>query len=226
MKQRPSLVIFDVNETMFSMGAVSARCVQAGLPHHAADLWFARVLKEAFALECLDTPQPFREVGRLQLRSLLWAHGVTDAESGADHILAGFQELEPYPELDNALKTLQAGGMQICTLTNGHAETTQKLLRRCGLDRYIERCFSVDAVGRWKPDPEPYRHVIEAMAVTPEQAAMVAVHSWDLAGAHRVGLTTGYARRLEGQHLPYYPEPDVQGFDLLEVAEGLCALDG
>ena len=40
-------------------------------------------------------------------------------------------------------------------------------------------------------------------------------------GAKCACLMTGYASRLEGGFLPFYPKPDVIGNDLIDVARGL-----
>lgn len=223
MLNRPQVIIFDVNETLFSLDAIGDRFAEAGLPAENVQLWFARVLREAFALGCLDARRPFREIGRVELEGLLSAHGVADIESTAKHIFDGFEHLDPYPEVPATFEMLRAAGVRIATLTNGHAEVTERLLKRSGLDGYVERCLSVDNAARWKPFPEPYRFALDVCGVAGSEAAMVAVHSWDLAGAKRAGLTTGYASRLEGGFIPFYPEPDVAGADLVAVAEGLLA---
>jgi 2-haloacid dehalogenase len=52
----------------------------------------------------------------------------------------------------------------------------------------------------------------------------VAVHAWDCHGAHRAGLTTGWASRLE-QHLAgVFVPADAVGTDLVEVARALVDL--
>lgn len=168
----------------------------------------------------MDEARPFREIGRIVLHGLLRGH-VDDVDGKADYVFGAFEELEPYPEVERAFQLLQEGGVRMVTLTNGHAEVTDRLLVRCGLKAYIERCLSVDAVGKWKPHPEPYHYAAEICGVAPSEAAMVAVHSWDLAGAKRAGLMTGYVSRLEGGFLPVYPKPDVIGADLVDVATGL-----
>ena len=55
-------------------------------------------------------------------------------------------------------------------------------------------------------------------------AALVAVHAFDCHGAHAVGLTTGWARRLEKHYPDLFTRADVIGDDLVEVASGLVAL--
>ena len=53
---------------------------------------------------------------------------------------------------------------------------------------------------------------------------MVAAHAWDVHGARRAGLVTGWTSRLEGTFAPTFERADVMGDDLVEVVDGLLAL--
>jgi 2-haloacid dehalogenase len=99
--------------------------------------------------------------------------------------------------------------VRIVTLTNGSAATTTGLLERSGLHHYVERVVSVEAVRRWKPAPEPYRHAAAACGVPPDRMALVAAHAWDIHGAHRAGLLTGWVSRVENQWNDLFNPPDV-----------------
>ena len=74
--------------------------------------------------------------------------------------------------------------------------------------------------------PAPYRRLAQRLDLDPSRVAMVAVHAWDVHGAHRAGLVTGWAARLEGEPSLLFDPPDVSGPDLVAVALGLLALPG
>ena len=57
-----------------------------------------------------------------------------------------------------------------------------------------------------------------------EEVAFVAAHWWDVAGAKRAGLRTGWVARRDLFLPDSVPEPDVRGRDLAEVAGGLARL--
>jgi 2-haloacid dehalogenase len=84
--------------------------------------------------------------------------------------------------------------------------------------------ISIDEVQAWKPAPAPYLHAAEVLGVEPPRLALVAVHSWDIHGAHRAGLVTGWASRREGVFPATFDPPDVTGADLVEVADRLLDL--
>jgi len=83
---------------------------------------------------------------------------------------------------------------------------------------------SVDDIGEWTPAPAPHRHMAAVLRLEPGQLAMAAVHTWDMHGAARAGLTATRASCLEGAYPPTFDPPDVPGRDLVEVIEGLVAL--
>lgn len=224
MSPRVAAVAFDVNETLFSLDGLGERLVEAGLRSETLQVWFGRVLRDGLALAASGGYAPFRDLAGTHLRRLLAAHGAEDPAGEAERLFAAFAELDAHDDVEPSLARLQAAGLAIVTLTNGHADTTERLLARNGLDSYVQRCLSVDDVGIWKPHARPYLHAAEACGVAPERLAMVAVHSWDVHGAKLAGLVTGYASRLEGGFIDGFQPPDVVAADLVEVVDGLLDL--
>lgn len=224
MKPRPSVVAFDVVETLFSLEPLRARWCALGLPAEALELWFARLLRNAFALEASGTFQTFGEVARATLEVLLAEHGLVAAAPALGEALAGFGELPAHADGAPALQLLHAAGVRLVALTNGEADNTRRLLGRAGLDRWIERVISIDEVRRWKPAREVYLHAARVMGVAPGALALVAAHAWDIHGAGRAGLVTGWVSRLERRFSAAMTPPDVVGATLVEVSRGLLAL--
>jgi 2-haloacid dehalogenase len=222
MARRPRAVAFDVIETLFSLEPVRERLVGLGAPAHALELWFARMLRDAFAVTAAGGYVPFRALASATLHGLQGAAREGDVES----VLAATGELDPHPDAEAALRRLHDAGVGVYTLTNGGAENTEKLLAGAELDRYVDHVISVEDVRVWKPAPLPYRHAAEVAGVATAELALVAVHSWDVHGAKRAGLTTGWASRLERTVPAIFDAPDVAGSDLVAVADGLLALDG
>src|SRR2546423_15361018 len=50
MARRPLVIAFDVVETLFSLEPLRDRIIDTGQPGHVLELWFARLLRDAFAL--------------------------------------------------------------------------------------------------------------------------------------------------------------------------------
>jgi 2-haloacid dehalogenase len=215
--RRPAVVAFDVIETMFSLAPVRDALAPLGV---GVDLYFARLLRDGFALAAAGDHRPFREVAR----SALAAVSPEATATQHDTVLAAFGELPAHPDAQPALAKLRERGVTVVTLTNGSAEMSAKLLESAGLIRYVERTLSVDDAGRWKPSPEPYRHAAAALARPAHEIAMVSAHAWDIHGAKRAGLAAGWCSRLEGSYSNLFEPPDVSGPDLVAVADRLLGL--
>jgi len=137
--------------------------------------------------------------------------------------LAAFAELPAFPDVAPAFEALRKAGVRIFLLTNGGADSTAKLLAKAKLDGLVERIVSIDEVKHWKPAREVYLHAAEVAKAKPGHLALVAAHDWDVHGASRAGLVTGFVARKKGYH-PLLDKPDVNGPTLKEVADGLLAL--
>jgi 2-haloacid dehalogenase len=207
-------VAFDVNETLFSLARLRPAFGQVGLDANLVPLWFARLLRDGFALTAIGGYRPFADLAGDTLRGLA-PDRIGEAEVAV--VLGAFRELDPQPDVAPALRLLSDAGVPAVTLTNGSADLAGTLLRRAGLDGYLRANLSVDAVRRWKPAPEPYRYAAAELGVDPDRLALVAAHGWDCAGAARAGLRTGWIPRAEPRWPEAFPPPDVTATDLPAV---------
>jgi 2-haloacid dehalogenase len=221
MAKRPLVIAFDVIETLFPLEPVRQRLVEAGLPDQLLELWFSRLLRDAFALVASGDYRPFPQIAAAALRSTA---GSSLSDDAVGTILAGFAELDPHPDVEPAVRLARDSGVRMVTLTNGSAQNTAALLRRAGIAEDIEQVLSVDDVGRWKPAPEIYLHAATSTQVPADRVALIAAHAWDTHGAGRAGLTTGWVARLEDEFPTIFAPPDVTGRHLVDVISGLLAL--
>jgi 2-haloacid dehalogenase len=221
MAKRPLVIAFDVIETLFPLEPIRRRLVDAGQPGHLLEVWFSRLLRDAFAVVASGGYRPFGEFAAAALRSSA-NPPLTDEQIKA--VLSGFPELDPHPDVVPAVRRVRDAGVRMITLTNGSAANTSALLRRAGIEDDIEQVLSVDDIRRWKPAPEIYHHAAESTGVPPERVALVAAHAWDTHGAHEAGLTTGWISRLEAEYPTVFAPPDVTGPDLGAVVAGLLDL--
>ncbi len=220
---RPEAAVFDVIETIFPLEPLRPRLAALGLAGDL-DLFFARILRDAFALDATGTFKGFREIASGALEVLAAQRGLAPARDALDAVLDGFTTLEPHPDVRPAMERLRAAGVTVATLSNGGVPTTRALLDRCGLLPLVSRVMGVDEIRRYKPGKQIYLHAARTLDLPPARIAMIAVHAWDLEGARRAGLVTGWASRLERKYHPAMEPPDVSGPDLVTVADGLLAL--
>ncbi len=217
---RPHAVAFDVVETSFSLDAVAEALERVGVGRETLAPFFASLLRDAFALSAAGDPHPFVEVARATLTTVAPAL----ADEARVEVMSSFRALDPQPDLAPALDRLAAAEVPALALTNGSAEVTAGLFDRAGLADRIDRIISVDEARVWKPRAELYLYAAEVMSVAPGALALVAVHPWDLHGASRAGLLTGWVSRHDAGYPDVFAPPDVSGADLVTVVEGLLAL--
>jgi 2-haloacid dehalogenase len=214
---RPDVVAFDVVETLFSLAPVDDALRPLGVP---LPLFFTRLLRDGFALAAAGGHQPFRAVASSALRDL--APGSDEGDRRA--VLDAFAHLPAQPDAAPAIEHLVDAGVRVVTLTNGGADNTEHLLASAGLDRHVDRLISVDEVDCWKPAARPYLHVAHSLGRRPADVALVAVHAWDIHGAKRAGLVTGWCARTRAAFPDVFEPPDVTGPDLVAVADRLLRL--
>jgi FMN phosphatase YigB (HAD superfamily) len=81
------------------------------------------------------------------------------------------------------------------TLTNSPPAAVEQQLRAAELAEFFERSFSIDAVRRFKPAPEPYRFVATELGVETSALRMVAAYAWDVVGAMQAGCAAAFVAR-------------------------------
>src|SRR5680860_70161 len=226
MTAGPTVVAFDVNETLSDLEPLRARFIDIGAPEHLLEPWFAATLRDGIALAAAGAFADFSDVAADTLRTAL--SSVDDLPSGLEDavafVLAGFPELDVHTDVPEGIRRLHQAGVRLVTLTNGSVAMSEAMLDRAGVLDHFERRMSVGEVRRWKPAAEPYLYAAAQCGVSVEQMALIAVHPWDTDGAKRAGLVTGWVNR-KGQPYPQcFREPDVTGSDLPAVADALLAL--
>ncbi|HEU4513585.1 MAG TPA: haloacid dehalogenase type II [Nocardioidaceae bacterium] len=201
----PSVVVFDVNETLSDLRPLARRFEGVGAPASLATLWFASVLREGFALTAAGASARFADIGREMLLDLL-PDSVEDRAAAVEHVLGGFMDLDVHPDVVPGVRALRDAGLRLVTMSNGASAVAERLLDRAGVRDEFEQLLSVEDAGVWKPAADAYRFVAERCSVGVEQLVMVAVHPWDTDGAARAGLRTAWVDR-DGRHYPQYATP-------------------
>ncbi len=224
MIHRPVAIAFDVIETLFSLETLRPRLQALGLPGQSLELWFAEMLRDAFALTATDSYKTFKEVASGTLSVMLSDRGLSVSASRVEHMLKGFAELSQHQDVLPAFARLHDHGIRIATLTNGSADTTRTLLEKAGLIGYVEYIISIEEIRVWKPRKQVYLHAAHVLHVKPQELALVAAHAWDCHGAKQAGLATGWVQRGGTRFQPVMSSPNVSGKTLLEVCDGLFGL--
>lgn len=219
MSRRPTLVVLDVNETLSDLSPLHAVFADAGLAAHEVETWFAGVLRDGFALTLTGENPRFADLARDGVRARMRATGAGPdaADAAADRVVAAFLDLTPHPDVVPGLRALAGLGCRLVTLTNGSVDVARSLLRDA--DEVISGYHDVAQAGIWKPAEGSYRWLLAQYAVPPAEALLVAVHPWDLQGAHRAGLRTAWLDRRKVGWPSSFTTPDLRATAMTELAD-------
>ena len=111
MRERVSVVVFDVNETLSGMTPMGQRFADLGLPDHLAKLWFASLLRDGFALTASGDLEQFSVLAREVLRGLLSGEDLDrNLDDAVQHVMAGFAALGVHEDVPEAVRALHAPG--------------------------------------------------------------------------------------------------------------------
>jgi len=215
---QPSVIVFDVNETLSDMSPLGDRLAETGAPASLAKLWFATLLRDGFALTAAGDNRAFAEIGAEALRGLLAGADLNmETDAAVDHIMKGMAGLGLHPDVPDGVAALKADGYRLVTLTNGSASVGEKLFTAAGIRDSFERLLSVEDAPAWKPARAAYDHASTACGTDPEHLLLVAAHPWDIHGAARAGLATAWINRSGAAYPDYFATPDYTVASLREL---------
>lgn len=224
MQPRPSLIVFDVNETLSDMAPVAGRFADVGAPELLAAVWFASLLRDGFAAEVAGGKETFARLADGALRAVLARAPLSrPLDEAVGHVLSGFADLDVHPDVPDGVRALREHGLRLVTLSNGSADIADRLLARAGLHAQFERLLSVEDAQAWKPARAAYDYAARACSVDVAQMLLVAVHPWDIHGAHRAGLRTGWINRQGAPYPGYFAAPDLRAPDLAALAHQIVS---
>jgi 2-haloacid dehalogenase len=77
-----------------------------------------------------------------------------------------YLKLDCYPEVPEALSILKNRGFRLAILSNGTPAMLDAAVKNSGIQELIEKNFSVEEVGIFKPDFRVYQIAVDGLKVT------------------------------------------------------------
>lgn len=217
MLKKPLLLIFDVNETLLNMQPLKEEINKELASPVAFKSWFLRLLLFSSVETLTGEYRDFGEIGAAVLKMIAQEFSTEISEERIKEILEKITDLDPHPEVPEALEELRKAGFKLVALTNGGKDTVGKQLKNAKLRSYFEAVYSVEAVGKFKPHPETYHYLLEKENTQPEDSMLIAAHGWDITGAQRAGLQTAFISRPGKFLYPLAQRPELMGKNLKEI---------
>lgn len=216
----PSVILFDVNGTLSDLSPMGQRFLAVGAPAHLSALWFSTLLRDGFALTAAGSTAPFLQFCIGALRASLHRLPLNrTVDEAIEYIMGGFDQLSVHDDVRTGIPALAALNIRLVTFSNGAASVVQHLFERTGIGEYFERLLSVEGASAWKPAPGSYAYAAQQCHVKPMDMMLVAVHPWDIDGAHRAGLGTAWINRTGATYPDYFAMPTLEAASIFHLAQ-------
>src|ERR1700728_3231213 len=114
MADRP-LIVFDVNETLLDLEAMTPIFERIFGDRSAMRLWFANLILYSCALTVADAYVPFTEIGGAVMQMQAKTKGIEISEADKAELTNNFASMPPHPEVPAALRKLRDHGFRLFT---------------------------------------------------------------------------------------------------------------
>jgi 2-haloacid dehalogenase len=138
-------------------------------------------------------------------------HGIKNPDLRKD-LMEAYLKLDCYPEVPEVLSNLKSRGFKLAILSNGTPAMLEAAVKNSGIEALIEKIFSVEAVGIFKPDPRVYQIAVDGMKVRIEKIVFQSSNAWDASGASAFGFKVAWVNRFgqSQERLPGQPDVEIQ----------------
>ncbi len=184
-----SAVLFDLDGTLLDTVADIASALNRTLLEHGCD-----------SLAETDVRRMIGRGSPILIERALGLQGRRFGEAAQAAMLERFfhhcSELEdsnesatqPYPGAADSLHALHEAGLRTAVVTNKQRRFAAALLKRLGLDGWVDAVIGGDSCPRRKPDPQPLRFACESLHVPPSESLMVGDSVNDVQAARAAGI--------------------------------------
>jgi 2-haloacid dehalogenase len=224
MTAAPSVLVFDVNETLIDIDALSPLFEQIFGDARVMREWFGQLVTYSMTTALSGCYVDYFTLGRGMLEMLGKIHRIRISAADLDRIKQAMLTMPAHPDVADGLAALRDHGFRLVTLTNSPPNPSgPSPLESAGLGNFFERQFSVDGCRTYKPARDVYHHVCRELQVVPAECMMVAAHVWDTIGAQSAGLSAALITRPGNAPLPLdgVPQPTLVAAELGNLANQL-----
>jgi 2-haloacid dehalogenase len=215
------ILVFDVNETLLNVNALRPQFERIFKDAGVLKQWFTQMLLYSQTMTQTGDYADLGKVGGAALKMMAEIHGIELADSDITAVIGSMRSLPAHPEVSEQLGRLRETGFRTIALTNSPEGVAKEQIGNAGLSSMFERLFSVDAVRKYKPARDVYRHVADELGVNTSQLIMIASHPWDLMGAKAAGCGIAFIQRPGTAWFPLGRPPSIRGTDLRGIANQL-----
>jgi 2-haloacid dehalogenase len=219
----PEALAFDMYGTLVDPTAIGKR-LERYLPEETpkvAEVWRQKQLEYTFRLTAMERYEDFEQVTRKALDYALAATGQELAPEQKDDLMAQYNDLERFADVEPGLKRLMEAGHAMIVFSNGAPHMLEALMNAAQLRPYFQGFVSVDEVRAYKPSPKVYRHAAQRLEQPIGEVRLVSSNPFDDIGAEAAGMRAAWVDRSGGLFDTLASPPEIVVGTLTELADVL-----
>jgi 2-haloacid dehalogenase len=205
--------VFDAYGTLFDVhSAVEKHRNRFGdIADQVSKTWRSKQLEYTWLRSLMGCHADFWRVTRDALDFTFEMHRIDDPDLHRD-LMEAYLKIDCYPEVPEALSILKGRGFKLAILSNGTPSMLEAAVKSAGIENLIEKNFSVEAVGIFKPDPRVYQIAVDGLNVNSEEILFQSSNAWDAAGASAFGFNVAWVNRFgqSEERLPGRPTVEIK----------------
>lgn len=192
-------VVFDAYGTLYDVQSVAAVTDEAfpGYGELISQIWRLKQLEYTWLRSLMGRYEDFSVITRESLAFTLKALGLAFDTAVFERIMEKYVHLDLYPDAKTALAGLK--DCKLAILSNGSTDMLNALVRNTGLDTILDATISIDSTKIFKPSPQTYELIEQALGVKPQDVLFVSSNPFDACGAKAFGLNVAWIERVTPQ---------------------------
>ncbi|MGE5798439.1 MAG: TIGR02253 family HAD-type hydrolase [Ignavibacteria bacterium] len=191
-------VVFDLDNTLVDFMKMKKRAIEEAIPAMVdAGLEITpevslKIIDEIYKEQGIEYQQVFDEFLNRVLNKVdykILSAGIVAYRRARE------ASLIPYPHVYSTLNKLLKLGIKMGILSDAPVKEAWLRLAYLNFHHIVDAVVTFDETGVRKPDPAPFKMILERLKVNPEEAVMVG--DWaerDIVGAAKVGMKTAFAK--------------------------------
>jgi 2-haloacid dehalogenase len=178
--------------------------------------WNTKQLEYTWLRSLMGHHADFWQVTQDALDFAFDMHGINNLNLRKD-LMETYLKLDCYSEVPEALSILKSRGFRLAILSNGTPGMLEAAVKNSGIEELIEKNFSVEAVGIFKPDFRVYQIAVDGMKVRSEEIVFQSSNAWDASGASAFGFKVAWVNRFgqSEERLPGRPDFEIKSLSEL-----------
>jgi 2-haloacid dehalogenase len=188
--------VFDAYGTLFDVHAAIARHRTAAGPDadRFSEIWRAKQLEYTWTHTLAGRYADFWTLTR-QALDYSFARVPSVNKALREKLLDAYMTLDAFPDARAVLRDLKDRGEKTAILSNGSPAMLEAAVQAAQLKDSLDAVLSVDVIRMYKPRPEVYALVTQALVCKPADVTFVSSNRWDVMGAAAFGFRTVWVNR-------------------------------